>query len=185
MDDLASPRATCLFMRRVCGTAEVGRCIPLRRVRQRQGFWEHHYYDDYRTLFTTRLANVGNLETCFIADLRPIFVEACRLLTPSMEWLQQSAEAGYKLGMYVYALMLYWSNTGGDNDDIAQRLLRELEGANKGCTIVEEPDLYVVPQRHALAVARHGATACRAHSSPRSSLERALHKRRLWRAHQI
>ena len=32
MDDLASLRATCSFMRRVCGTAEVGRCIPLRRV---------------------------------------------------------------------------------------------------------------------------------------------------------
>ena len=32
MDDLASLWATCLFMRRVCGTAEVSRHIPLRRV---------------------------------------------------------------------------------------------------------------------------------------------------------
>ena len=32
MDDLASLRATYLDMRRVCGTAEVGRRIPLRRV---------------------------------------------------------------------------------------------------------------------------------------------------------
>ena len=38
MDDLASLRATCSDMRKVCGTAEVGRRIPLRRVLQRQGF---------------------------------------------------------------------------------------------------------------------------------------------------
>ena len=50
---------------------------------------------------------------------------------PPMEWLQHSAEVGYKLGMYVYALMLYRSNTGGGNDDIAQHLLRELEGTDE------------------------------------------------------
>ena len=48
-----------------------------------------------------------------------------------MEWLQHSVEAGYKLGMYVYALMLYRSNTGGDNDDIAWCLLRELQSADE------------------------------------------------------
>ena len=48
-----------------------------------------------------------------------------------MEWLQHSAEARYKLGMYVYALVLYRSNTGGGNDDIAQCLLRELEGVDE------------------------------------------------------
>ena len=83
MDDLASLWATNSFMRRVCGTAEVGRCIPLRRVLQRQGFWERHYYDDdYRALLTTRLASAGNLEACFLAGLRPVFVEAHRSLTP-------------------------------------------------------------------------------------------------------
>ena len=75
-------------MRRVCGTAEVVRRIPLRWVLQRQGFWEHHYYDDdYRTLLTTRQANVGNLEACFLTGLHPIFVEARRSLMPPMEWL--------------------------------------------------------------------------------------------------
>ena len=48
-----------------------------------------------------------------------------------MEWLQHSAEVDYKLGMYVYAPMLYRSNTGGDNDDNARRLLRELKGADE------------------------------------------------------
>ena len=33
--------------------------------------------------------------------------------------------------MYIFALMLYRSNTSGDNDDIAQCLLRELEGADE------------------------------------------------------
>ena len=33
--------------------------------------------------------------------------------------------------MYVYALVLYKSNTGGGNDDIARHLLRELKGANE------------------------------------------------------
>jgi hypothetical protein len=81
-----------------------------------------------------------------------------------MEWLSHSAEEGYKLGMYIYALVLYRSNTGGGNDDIARRLLRELEAGSAmttlpgGCTAVEEPNLYAVPPRLVLAVAGHGAT---------------------------
>ena len=119
-------------MRRVCGTAKVGRRIPLRWVLQHQGFWECHYYDDdYRALLTTKLASVGNLEACFLASLCPVFMEAHRSLTSPMEWLQHSTEVGYKLGMYAYALVLYKSNTGGGNDDIAWRLLRELEGADE------------------------------------------------------
>ena len=74
---------------------------------------------------------MGNLEAYFLAGLCPIFMEAHRPLTPPMEWLQHSAEAGYKLGMYIYALVLYRSNTVGGNDDIARRLLRELEGADE------------------------------------------------------
>ena len=91
-----------------------------------------YYYDaNYRALVTTRLARVGNLEACFLTSLCPVFVEAHRSLTPSREWLQHSAEAGYKLSMYVYALVLYRSNTSGGNDDIAQCLLRELESADE------------------------------------------------------
>ena len=74
---------------------------------------------------------MGNLEACFLAGLRPIFMEARMSLTPLIEWLQHSTKAGHKLGMYVYDLMLYRSNTNADNDDIARRLLRKLEGANK------------------------------------------------------
>ena len=74
---------------------------------------------------------MGNLEACFLAGLRPVFVEARRSLTPLMEWLQHSVEGSYKLGMYIYALMLYRSNTRGKNNDIARRLLRELEGPNE------------------------------------------------------
>jgi hypothetical protein len=160
MDNLASLWATYTFMRRLCGTAEVDRHIPLRRVLQRQGFWEHHYYDDdYHALLTIRLASVGNLEVCFLADLCLIFVEARRSLTPPMEWLQHSTKAGYKLGMYVYSLVLYRSNTGGGNDDIARHLLREPEGqSGADCTAMEEPDLSVVSSRRVLVVTGHGAT---------------------------
>ena len=74
---------------------------------------------------------MGNLEACFLAGLRPVFVEARRSLTPPMEWFQHSVEVGYKLGMYVYALVLYRFNTSTDNDDIAQCLLRKLEGVDE------------------------------------------------------
>ena len=74
---------------------------------------------------------MGNLEACFLASLRPIFLEAHRSMTPLMEWLQHSTEAGYKLGMYVYTLVLDRSNSGGDNDDIARCLLRKLEGVDE------------------------------------------------------
>ena len=114
-------------MRRVYNTAKVSQRIPLRLVLQHQGFWErHYYYNDYRALLTTRLSSVGNLEACFLTGLRPVFMEARRLLMPSIEWLEHSAKAGHKLGMYVFALMLYRSNIGGGNDDITRRLLREL-----------------------------------------------------------
>ena len=74
---------------------------------------------------------MGNLEACFLIGLCPIFMEARRSLTPPIEWLQHSMEAGYKLGMYIYALVLYRSNTSGGNGDIARCLLRELEGADE------------------------------------------------------
>ena len=74
---------------------------------------------------------MGNLEAYFLASLCPIFMAAHRSLTPLIEWLQHSAKAGHKHGMYVYALVLYRSNTSVDNDDIARRLLRELEGADE------------------------------------------------------
>ena len=51
-------------------------------------------------------------------------------MTP-IEWLQHSTKAAHKLGMYIYALVLYRSNTSVGNDDIAWRLLRKLEGADK------------------------------------------------------
>ena len=74
---------------------------------------------------------MGNLEACFLAGLRPIFVEAHRSLMPPIEWLEHSTKAGHKLGMYVFALMFYRSNTSGGNDDIARCLLRELEGVDE------------------------------------------------------
>jgi len=52
-------------------------------------------------------------------------------LSPPIEWLEHSAKAGHKLGMYIFALVLYRSNIGNINDDIAQGLLRKLEGTNE------------------------------------------------------
>ena len=52
-------------------------------------------------------------------------------LMPPIELLEHSAKTGHKLGMYIFALMLYRSNTSGINDNIAQDLLRKLEGAHK------------------------------------------------------
>jgi len=74
---------------------------------------------------------VGNLEACFLAGLRPVFVEDHRSLTSPIERLQHSGKTGHKLGMYIYALVLYRSNTGASNDDIVRRLLRKLEGADE------------------------------------------------------
>jgi hypothetical protein len=50
---------------------------------------------------------------------------------PPIEWLEHSTKAGHKLGMYVFALVLYRSSTGGGNDDIAWCLLRELAGVDE------------------------------------------------------
>ena len=74
---------------------------------------------------------MGNLEACFLIGLRPIFVEARMSLMPPIEWLEHSAKVGHKLGMYVFTLVLYRSNTSGGNDDIARSLLRELKGVGE------------------------------------------------------
>ena len=84
---------------------------------------------------------MGNLEACFLAGLRCVFMEAHRSLTPPIEWLEHSTEAGHKLGMYVFTLVLYRSNTSGGNDDIARSLLRELKG-------VDEPGLAALPWKN-------------------------------------
>ena len=71
---------------------------------------------------------MDNPEACFLVGLRPVFVEAHTLLSPPIEWLEHSAKAGHKFGMYVFALALYRSNTDGGNDDIARP---PIEGARR------------------------------------------------------
>ena len=65
MEDLRSLRATCHFMRRVCSDPEVGRLISVER------FYRLYCYvvpDGYLTLLP-RLAQVGNLEACFVVGM--------------------------------------------------------------------------------------------------------------------
>ena len=50
--------------------------------------------------------------------------------------------------MYIYALVLYRSNTGDGNDDIAQRLLRELKGADEAGLAALQWKNQTFPQFH-------------------------------------
>jgi len=65
MEDLRSLQAICHFMRRVCSDPEGGRLISVER------FYKLYRYvvpDGYLTLLP-RLAQVGNLEACFVVGM--------------------------------------------------------------------------------------------------------------------
>ena len=72
-------------MRRVCGDAVVGRSIPLWWVLlhgKQLGTWNRFYDHEYRAIVIARLASVGNLEACFYARMRIVFVEDHSALMP-------------------------------------------------------------------------------------------------------
>jgi hypothetical protein len=134
MEDLRRLCATCTQMRTVCSDAVVGRSIPLLPVLLRYEDlidWGLFYSFEYYTQLITKLVNVGNAEACFFAGLLAAFLEEHGSLTPRLNMLERSSEAGHVLAIDVLSLLLHRSNGGVAKDDSARWLLRKVEG-NEG-----------------------------------------------------
>ena len=110
-------------MRRVCGDAIVGQSIPLWRVLLRgiqHGTYNWFYDHEYRAKLITRLASVDNLEACFYARMRTVFVEDRSALMPWLDMLERSTMVGHDVAAFVLSLVLHRSNSGAGNDNIAR-----------------------------------------------------------------
>jgi hypothetical protein len=51
---------------------------------------------------------------------------------PWLDMLERSVTAGHDVAAFVLSLVLHRSNSGADNDNIARRLLRKVEGDEAG-----------------------------------------------------
>jgi hypothetical protein len=61
-----------------------------------------------------------------------IFVEDYCTLMSSLDMLERFVTAGHDVATFVLSLVLHRSNSGTDNDNIARRLLRKVEGDEAG-----------------------------------------------------
>ena len=66
--------------------------------------------------------------------MRAVFVEDRSALMLWLNMLERSAMAGHDVATFVLSLVLHRSNSGAGNDNIAQRLLRKVEGDEAGPT---------------------------------------------------
>ncbi|KAG2561497.1 hypothetical protein PVAP13_8KG040300 [Panicum virgatum] len=125
MEDLHSLRATCHFMCYVCSDPEVGRLISVER------FYKLYRYivpDGYLTLLP-RLAQVGNLEACFIAGMIVILrYPLLRPLSVIDKNLERAARGGHKAAAYVAAVLLFMANGGTGMDNTARQYMRQAVG---------------------------------------------------------
>ena len=124
MEDLRSLRATCHFMRRMCSDPEVGWLVSVEQ------FYKMYWYvhDGYLTLLP-RLAQVGNLEACFVVGM--IAVLRYPLLRPLPvidKNLESATHGGHKLAAYVAAVLLYMANGGAGVDNTARQYMRQAVG---------------------------------------------------------
>jgi len=93
MEDLRMLRASCHFMRRVCTNPEVGRLISV------EWFYKMYWYvhDGYLTLLN-RLAQVGNLEACFVVGMIAfLHYPLLRPLPVIDKNLKRAARGGHKV----------------------------------------------------------------------------------------
>ncbi|RLM73188.1 hypothetical protein C2845_PM15G00590 [Panicum miliaceum] len=100
--DLGNLRATCKAMCVVCGAAEVGRRLALRRVLRRR----FYLGPEYRATLITGLAAVRNAEACFCSGMCLVFGEQHGAIMTCLDPLRRAAEAGHKVAIYVLAVLL-------------------------------------------------------------------------------
>jgi hypothetical protein len=78
------------------------------------------------------LASIGNLEACFYAGMHTVFVEDRNAFMSWLDMLKRSTMAGHDVATFILSLVLYRSNSGSSNTNIARWWLRKVEGDEAG-----------------------------------------------------
>ncbi|RCV06506.1 hypothetical protein SETIT_1G168200v2 [Setaria italica] len=118
MDDHCSLRATCSFMRYVCGDRTIGRCLAIDQFRLTMSLNEPVNYG-------TLLASLTQVS--FLTGIKVIFGEN-RSTRPCLDDLARAAAGGHKVAAYLVTLFLYRDNGGTGDDDTARRYMTKVEG---------------------------------------------------------
>jgi hypothetical protein len=124
MDDLCSLRATCSFMRRICGDPAIGRRVATDRCRCGVRSWND--LDNYYVLLAS-LTQLGNLEACFLTGVPMVFTDNQRP-RPCLDDLSRTTDGGHNVVAYLVTILLYRRNDGAGDDDTARRYIRRVEG---------------------------------------------------------
>ena len=121
MEDLRSLRVTCHFVHRMCSDPEVGWLVSVER------FYKLYRYvvpDGYLTLLP-RLAQVGNLEACFIIGTIVVLRDPVIRPLPVIEKnLERATRGGHKVAAYFAVVLLYMANGGASVDNSARQYMR-------------------------------------------------------------
>ena len=67
--------------------------------------------------------------------MRTVFVEDRSALMLWLDMLERSTAAGHDVAAFVLSLVLHWSNSDADNDNIVRRWLRKVEGDEAGLEV--------------------------------------------------
>ena len=87
-----------------------------------------YVHDVYLTLLP-RLAQVGNLEACFVVGMSAILrYPLLRPLPVIDKNLESTARGGHKVAAYVAAVLLYMANGGAAVDNTARQCMRQTVG---------------------------------------------------------
>ena len=109
------------------------------------------------------MAQVGNLEACFLTGIQTIFMEK-HSPQPCLDDLARAADGGHNQAAYLVTLLLYRHNGDAGDDDTARQYIRWVEGeevswaaavdggggptsrwlSNKGCVLCHCPAIKVI-----------------------------------------
>ena len=121
MDDLHILWVTCYFMRSVCRNTEVSLRIFVERLFDNM-VWDNP--DGYHTLLPC-LAQVDNLEACFITGMHVVFYGPVITPLPFLdENLELNVAGGHKVAAFVAVILLYMANSGAGVNDNARQYMR-------------------------------------------------------------
>jgi hypothetical protein len=120
-------------MHHICNDLTIGRHLALDWFR-RGRTWDDPV--NYEALLASQ-TQIGNLEACFLIGIQIVLMEK-HSPRPCLNDLTHTANDRHNLVAYLFALLLYRHNGDADDDDIARRYIRRVEGEEVSWVMVAD-----------------------------------------------